>query len=154
MAAGPADAWPSAVAVGALGWGGACSQLAGEIQDLISGDDVAERGSDDQMPGGGVMANAVDVDTGFIRKAISKGVGEEEALLEGRCVEDPNSVFEGIVGPDLLSTIDDAVLRLELRNAVHVNAPLGVNLTEARHVLVAEEVHVALLMRQGRSEGR
>jgi hypothetical protein len=100
------------------------------------------------------MANAVNVDTGFIRKAISKGVGEEEALLEGRCVEDPNSVFEGIVGPDLLSTIDDAVLGLELRNAVHGNAPLGVNLTEARHVLVAEEVHVALLMRQGRSEGR
>jgi hypothetical protein len=37
---------------------------------------------------------------------------------------------------------------------VHGNAPLGVNLTEAGHVLVAEEVHVALLMRQGRSEGR
>jgi hypothetical protein len=38
---------------------------------------------------------------------------------------------------------------MELRNAVHVNAPLGVNLTEARHVLVAEEAHVALLCGNG-----
>src|SRR5215211_1788398 len=52
MAAAPADARPSAVAVGSLRWAGQRPQLMGEVEDLIPRDGIAESGSDDQVPGG------------------------------------------------------------------------------------------------------
>ncbi|KFG69490.1 hypothetical protein JH26_10300 [Microvirga sp. BSC39] len=77
---------------------------------------------------------------------VVKDVGQEKALLTGGSSKSQDSIFKAVVGPDLLSAVDDADLELEWGSAEHGCSPLGVDLTEPGHVLVPEQAHLALLM--------